>query len=255
MVTQSDHFITHMKLRELREQRTKLLQAYDELQQQLAQEPSEVGRLRLLYAGLRQITFSHHPLHPDIANLEPLLNDTPSDPAALETVSFWRTRLTQELANGQLRSEIVYLFGALLEEWTDYNAAFPPARPENSEQRRTLMTPIMQDAPTEIDTTVLDPFFSTLQSVDAQFETIMHHLLAENDDPLVQSDELHQVLEFIRIDEDRLPSIRQQAQTFLNDPIMLKEFADALTILLTHRDEWDWPQEGISSHIAQTHTK
>lgn len=36
---------------------------------------------------------------------------------------------------------------------------------------------------------------------------------------------------------------------------MLKELTDALTIMLTHIDEWEWPHEGIPSHIARTGNK
>ena len=56
MVTRNEYFITQTKLRELREQRGKLLAAYDALSQQGTQEQTEAGRLRALYAGLQQIT-------------------------------------------------------------------------------------------------------------------------------------------------------------------------------------------------------
>lgn len=211
MVTKNDHFITHMKLRELREQRANLLQAYTSLQQQLAQEPSEIGRLRLLYEGLRQIKFSHLPLHPDVANLEPLLNDIPTDDTSLETISFWRTRLEQELASGQLRTEIVYLFGTSLEEWTQYSSETLLPLPEKNELHTTLIASITQNTDSEIDPTFFDPLFSLIDSIDTNFATTMQRIVAETMDQSIHMRELITVLEFICADEDRGAALRQQA--------------------------------------------
>jgi len=44
MITTTDSFITQMKLRALREQRSRLLHTYHELRQQVAREPTEAGR-------------------------------------------------------------------------------------------------------------------------------------------------------------------------------------------------------------------
>ncbi len=77
MVTTNDYFITQMKLRALREQRSRLLHTYNELRQEVARQSTETRRLEVLYEGLRQITFANQKLHPDVANLEPMLEDTP----------------------------------------------------------------------------------------------------------------------------------------------------------------------------------
>src|SRR5262249_52828200 len=69
---------------------------------------------RKLYEGLRAMNFAGKPLHPDVLNLEILLNQR--HPPA-DVVALWLRRLEAETAAGRLRSEIVYLFGALLEEW------------------------------------------------------------------------------------------------------------------------------------------
>ena len=105
MVTTNEYFITQMKLRELREQRSRLLQTYNDLRQRVALEGTEVGRLRVLYDGLRQVTFANQQLHPDVANLEPLLGRSDSElehleewcypedgfpPRALWTLNKWR---------------------------------------------------------------------------------------------------------------------------------------------------------------------
>jgi len=104
MFTPTGHFITQMKFRELRAQREKALTAYD------------ADRLRLLYRGLRSLTFAKQPLHPDVANLEPLLRELDTGHASSETIRFWIEQLRRELARGRMCAEIVYIFGALLEE-------------------------------------------------------------------------------------------------------------------------------------------
>lgn len=121
MVTRTDRFITRMKLRELREQRRRLLAIYDGLSRRLAQEPSEGARLRLLYDGLRRIQFAAQPLHPEVANLDPLLLEMTTTRASAETVAYWRARLERELGQGRLRAELVYVFGALLEQLASWN--------------------------------------------------------------------------------------------------------------------------------------
>jgi hypothetical protein len=102
MVTTTDSFITQMKLRALREQRSRLLRAYHELRQEVALQPTDAGRLAVLYEGLRQVTCATQKLHPDVANLEPLLERTTGEPISQETIAFWRERLEKELTSGQL---------------------------------------------------------------------------------------------------------------------------------------------------------
>src|SRR5678815_988767 len=69
----SEQFITQVKFRELREQRDKSLAAYDQLARTAANAHDDVSRLRLLYAGLREMQFAKQPLHPDVGNLELIL--------------------------------------------------------------------------------------------------------------------------------------------------------------------------------------
>src|SRR5260221_1031830 len=147
MVTKNEYFITQMKLRELREQRSRLLQIYNELRQHVALEGTEVGRLRVLYDGLLQVTFANQQLHPDVAILEPLLGRSTGEPVAMETIAFWHERLEKEVANGQLRSEIVYIFGAVLEEWAAQGRAATPTHPED-ERVATLVEHLLRPTAT-----------------------------------------------------------------------------------------------------------
>src|SRR5690242_14024968 len=62
--------------------------------------------------------FAKQPLHPDVGNLELILRQRDGSQASPGTLAFWRAELQRELGRGRLRADIVYLFGALLEEWT-----------------------------------------------------------------------------------------------------------------------------------------
>src|SRR5215469_3148405 len=162
MVTRNEYFITQMKLRELREQRARLLHAYNELSQKSQNEPNEAQRLRILYEGLQQIQFANQPLHPDVANLEPLLQGIDVDRSSLETINFWNSRLEKELTSGRLRSEIVYIFGALLEEWASQAAGETPSSAGSDENHTLLLEQATRLAEVEIDTNLLNSFFAAV---------------------------------------------------------------------------------------------
>lgn len=75
MYASIEQFITQMKFRELRVQRDRSLATYSALSHELAEAADDAARLRILYRGLRDLRFAKQPLHPDVANLEPLLRD------------------------------------------------------------------------------------------------------------------------------------------------------------------------------------
>src|SRR5258706_4015488 len=93
MVMTSDAFISQMKLRALREQRSRLLHTYHELRQEVARQPDEARRLHIFYEGLRKISYANQPLHPDVVNLEPLLAGADDGSISLATIIFWCKRL------------------------------------------------------------------------------------------------------------------------------------------------------------------
>jgi len=160
MFSASDQFITQMKLRELRAQRDQSLAAYARLAAQVAATRGDGERIRVLYDGLRRLRFAKQPLHPDVANLELILHDVAIGRASAETTAFWRAHLEQELAQGRLRAEIVYIFGALLEEWTKDDAADAQADPAQREAEVELLQRTSQPAVTGAYTELLDPLFA-----------------------------------------------------------------------------------------------
>src|SRR5579871_3417632 len=116
MASSIEQFIAHMKLQELRVQRERLLTAYAEITREVAAATADTAVVQLLYERLRQLRFAGQNLHPEVANLEPLLHEIADHSETGEAVAFWRQRLERELAQGRLRTEIAYIFGSLIEE-------------------------------------------------------------------------------------------------------------------------------------------
>lgn len=117
MIPSTVQFITGMKLRELERQREQFRDSYRRLRQAVEAAPDSTQRLRRLYHGLQELKFAGQPLHPEVVNLEIALRELEAGTLAPDVASLWQGRLENELSAGQLRSEFVYLFGALLEEW------------------------------------------------------------------------------------------------------------------------------------------
>ncbi|HEU0026391.1 MAG TPA: reverse transcriptase domain-containing protein [Ktedonobacterales bacterium] len=256
MYTSAEQFITQMKFRELRVQRDTSLAAYGALGHELAEAADDATRLRILYRGLRDLRFAKQPLHPDVANLEPLLRDLDHGEASTETLSYWRAELERELLRGQLRSEIVYVFGALLEE-----GAAEDLTTENQDQvardERTAQMERIARQPqgngadrAEFLQTVFDEF--QLPPL-AELRAVTRSATDENVyQPLTYTPrgnvELEAILERMTNDRYRSSGLRSQARRFRQNPTLLKELSDALAILIDHIEEWDWPEDGVAAH-------
>src|SRR4051812_20772131 len=98
-------FITQMKLRELHRQRDQLREAYRRLEESVAGVRDPGGRLRRLYDGLRGLKFAGLPLHPEVVNLEILLDEAEAGTLAPDVLALWLRRLEDELEAGRARSE------------------------------------------------------------------------------------------------------------------------------------------------------
>lgn len=246
MVTTNDYFITHMKLRELREQRVKLTRVYNELQQKVSAEPTNFGRLRVLYNGLRQVAFANQKLHPNVVNLELLLWKNGAELVSEETVNFWLRAMEDELRKGQLRSEIVYVFGAILENWASGESVSTRAIAEREQVQKTQAERLLSPTTTGNYTALLDTLFSdfALSDLAARREQMQKNassLLQHS----IEQEELVTVLRQLSNSPYHSFKIRNQARSFASDNIIQKELADALTIMIEHIDEWQRPQEGV----------
>jgi hypothetical protein len=254
MFTPTEQFITQMKFRELRAQREKALTAYDFLEQELANVTNEAERLRILYRGLRNLTFAKQPLHPDVANLEPLLRELDSGEASPETVGFWRAQLEQELARGRICAEIVYIFGALLEERSLDNAQRGRGQ-EQAEAQVIILSRLSGTAQDADDSKFAQTLFDELklpqgaaQTAHARkiIEEVVYAPVEAKVASIRRATELENVLERIHNDVYRSSAIRTQAQRFRLNPTLLKELSDALMLMIDHLDEWNWPAGGVA---------
>src|SRR5215831_3465654 len=146
MFATSEQFITQVKFRELRAQRDKSLAAYAVLQRELAGAMDDGQRVRVLYEGLRRLRFAKQPMHSNVANLEVLLRDLDLEQgkASAEVLAFWRAELERELARGRMRAEIVYTFGALLEERAVPRNLAGGGKARQEEMRGILLNQLLQ---------------------------------------------------------------------------------------------------------------
>ncbi len=252
MMTKNEYLIAQMKLHELRQQRPRLTQTYRDLEQQAEHMPTKMQQLQTLFTGLREIKMAEIALHPDVANLEPLLN---GPQLSEETIAFWRSRLAEELPQGRLRSELIYIFGALLEEWVQEKSQGAAPDPVGIQTFTQLVERATQPETTAPDLSLLDALFAERnmmgKPIASWFQRSASTVLQER----ITTDELCAVLKDLSISPHRTATIHRQAKSFLQDTIMCKEMAEALSILLTHLDEWDWPAEGVHAYPFWTMNK
>ena len=261
MFTSTEQFITQMKFRELRVQRDTSQAAYDALSRELAASANDAARLRLLYRGLRGLRFAKQPLHPDVANLEPLLRDLERGEASAETLSYWRNELERELVRGQLRSEIVYVFGALLEEWAAEGFSTGNSDEEVRVEHAAQLERLAREPQGANRPQFLETVFDELQ-LPALAELRLEMRKAADESvyaPLAHTSygnvELEAILERITNDSYRSSVLRSQARRFRQSPTLLKELSDALAILVDHIEDWDWPEGGVAAHTEWTRNK
>jgi hypothetical protein len=245
-----------MKLRELRDQRIRLLSIYDRLAEQATRHSVESDRLRALYDGLRQIRFATQALHPEVANLEPLFLEMTSARPAQETIAFWRERLERELGQGRLRAEIIYAFGALLEErasQSDDDQEAPAA--DATGERARLITTMTAEPSVSLAREALDFLFASFSYTREEAGKALQTLVEQHLLDRIEPGDLDSVLERISDNPHRATATRAQARLFRHDDLLKKELADALTIMLDRIDEWDWPADGLASRAELTPSK
>src|SRR5262249_4560313 len=188
-------------------------------------------------------------------NLEPLLGENAIGRASAETITFWRTRLERELEQGRLRAEIVFLFGALLEEWAGQSGREAWSSPEQRAARAELLLGASRASPAPTAGALLTDLFAAAELDTEETQKHMRATVDEDAYSRVLADELEPLLEQISRDSYRSPATRSQALRFLHNDLLQRELADALTILLDNLRDWSWPAKGVSVQALLSHTK
>lgn len=279
----NERFITQMKLRELQSQRGQLLAAYNALEQDLAQTAERSQQIVLFYERLRDLTLSGHDLHPTVRQLDVLIHKVRAGLASDAMQSFWIERLQQEFATGQRRTDIMYLFGVLLEEWfaqsSEDDAETSAPATLYQEAIASLQQPAMPG-----DYQVLIDLFAGQQPLFPTHTPITYKEMGSGPYQMTYSDEgevlvssnrgatnlppeqvvlptfraiyhrvkekeLQAALERIRLNRYRAAEIRAQASHLLTNPLLLRELSDALSIQLLHLDDWQWPEPGVTATL------
>jgi hypothetical protein len=241
MIPSTVQFITGMKLRELRRQREKFREAYRRLREEVETAPDSVQRLRRLYRGLRELKFAGQPLHPEVVNLEIALLELEAGTLAPDVSSLWQGRLENELSAGQLRSEFVYLFGALLEEWAREGSGNAVLREQSVQEGQRLLKNALSVTEPNGHTAFFDSLLEGFKPALADLAKRAEEKRAkENAFGTIPNKDLQRIADDIY----QPPRVRKEAEDFLANQELLKELKDALTIFLAELDAWDWPAEG-----------
>jgi hypothetical protein len=241
-------FISQVKLEELRRQRAVLVEAYDHLRAE-CEGKSPQDALRRLYQGLAGISIGRKPLHPDLNNLDLLVQSVAPSP---EIVSFWRRQLETEWAMGRLRADIVYLFGALLGEWGGEDAAKREFLQERQQVYHTLLRDAVTPSPANEHQRLLEDLF-------AGFGDRCRDLpakAAENIATVYRSGgHVVDCLSEIARNQYLPPAVRREAKRFTDDQVLQTQYFDALHVATRDMLHWHWPAEGIGSRALWTRNK
>ncbi len=246
---ESNLHLARIKLAELRRQRDRLTAHYAGTAARAVAAATPEEKLRVLEEGLRETRFARRPLHPDAGNLDLLLLEAELGVASPEQVRDWTRRLEQELGYGRRRAEYAHLFGRLLEDWVSPptpEGADPVAASDEPERERPDWSFLWSNAETPIDLDFLRGLLSRHPKV---LEEVRKDVQAFGDGESrapVSTDEVKALLGMLAGSVYRQPQLRQQAIAIRSSDVQVAEYAGALTILLHHLEEWDWPEEGLT---------
>jgi hypothetical protein len=248
MSTATIQFITQVKLAELRRQRSLLVAEYDRVAE-VAAAGTPVEGLRALFDGLSAVQVVGQRLHPDLGNLDLLLNHPA--PSA-EIVAFWRARLERELAAGRLRADIVYLFGALLGEWGEDDPSKEAFLEERQRTHGDLLRHLLTPGDGSRAAALLGETFDGLGDATrdaagriaaAVEKAVRHGRNAESG--------LGNIAKSIY----QPPAVRQEARRFLTDDVLRTQYEDALRVVTRDPRDWSWPTEGVGTRALWTRNK
>jgi len=243
----TQQFITSIKLKELQRQRALLSEAYLNIQQEVKAAEQPLEKLQVLHKGLSKLQFAGQHLHPSIENLTILLEQ--NLPFSSHTVQLWLDKLTKELQQGQLRTEMVCVFGTLLEEWIQATPTNETLEKMAEEAHQTLWANATQETPAsdQIQVILEEVFALFIADFDLQ-ESLkdIHNLVTQH--------EIQPILKNIASNTYLPAQTRKEAKEASQNQTLLKELTDAITILNADFTSWYWG-ERITTRSVWTRNK
>ncbi|MCA9177026.1 MAG: hypothetical protein KDB14_21200 [Planctomycetales bacterium] len=242
----SIQFISQTKLSELRRQRDLLRAEYQALLPSADNnEPVTAQSLAALHEGLKEVRVANRRMHQQLPNLDLLFKGASPSPALL---GFWRQQLLNELEQGSLRAELVFLFGLLLGEWDEGDSADRMATERRSEAHQRLLELAQTPAPAR---------------ERALLASCLDRIVGGRRDEVVQA--CQQELEKIRRDElarmfglrkisqctHHPPGVRAEAKQFLQDEVLAEELQQAVRAATRDARCWTWTGMAASPEGAQ----
>lgn len=232
----TQQFITSIKLKELQRQRAYLSEAYQAIQTNTQQATQPLEKLKVLYEGLSNLKFAGQRLHPNIENLDVLLAQNLT--FSPHIVKLWLGKLQKELEQGQLRTEMICIFGTLLEEWIQDNTPNKELQQEKEQAEQHLWNETSSPSNAQENfKEIIDQAYKhanvnpdDIKKVDDLFKPVTQY-------------ELGPILDQIAGDIYQTASIRKEAQQIRNDDTLMKELTDALTILNANIGSWKWAEQ------------
>lgn len=253
-----EQFITTLKLGELRRQRDFLRQKYDRIEQQAAASATDEEKLRGLYDGLHELQYKFHGIHYEVDNMRMLLMEIDAGRASPDLVGFWLRWLEDQLASGELRSEFVYMFGVLLDEWAFTQKAETPPLPGHAEATQAIRRQVEGSAgiaPGDYAPLLKDLISVsgklTLSEADARLRNDLDREMVST----VIPPDMEAALKNIRDNIYRPPALRGEVRRVIESDRLPHELGDALSIVLNDLDHWAWPSEGVPALVIEARRK
>jgi len=179
-------------------------------------------------------------LHPEVASLDLLRDEEASGVLSPELSDLWRERLENERATGMRRAECI---SCSVRCWKNGLIRFrnDSTFKTESKEAQLRLTAQAQASPDSPPATLLAAFFDRF----AKEMATLHAELGKQREKLirpVEDEELQESLRALRTMWYHASALRGSAER-RQDAILRKELADALTILMTHLEDWDWPRK------------
>ncbi len=239
--------ITTIKLTELKKQHQTLLQKYEQLEQEVAQETDLYKQLELLYNTLHQLEFAQRKIHPNIKNYQGILMDALHGLSSKKFLQHQIDILKQEVFFGKKRLETSLLFGEITQSCTFDSPSPSNIAPSNFQQElKTLWT----KSP-NVNVSAFKEWIHDIKKLDEIKEG-----LKELDDVLSKPPSNQEVTGHLNAFQQSLyqyEAVKKEGKNLSH--LMITELASTMTILLNNIENWAWAKEGYKPRAEWTKNK